>query len=114
MCTIIHKGRAKNTDPRLTFQWGNKCCRYCPRSVRECLRCGAAECDDNDSDSESGSSDEKDDGGQVDCKQVSFTSEDFIRVLKTMQQYNIFDLRRHNSLQATRQRRRLANMGVIE
>jgi len=65
LCYAVLTGRAKDTDPRLTFQWGSKCCCYCPRSVRDCLRCGAAEQDDC-----SDSSDDEEDSGEI-HKEVS-------------------------------------------
>ena len=47
---LFFTGRAKNTDSRLLFQWSAKCCCYCPRSVRDCLRCGSAEPEDEKED----------------------------------------------------------------
>jgi len=42
----VRTGRAKNTDPKLTFQWGKNCCCYCPRSIREFF--GSADSDNSD------------------------------------------------------------------
>ena len=46
----------------------------------------------------------------IKIKSKPFNSENKVHIYNTIQ-YNIFDLRRYNSLQAARQRRRPANMG---
>lgn len=61
----VSAGRAKNTPANLTFQWEVKCCCYCPRPVKNCLRCGAADVTDDEDDSDSSSSSSSDNKVQV-------------------------------------------------